>query len=437
MPSFTVQRGYDKSSEIEIPPDGKLIIGRDKRCDIVLEKGDVSRKHVRVEYVGNKVYLEDLNSSNGTFVNSLPIDKRCELKHMDVVQVGKNVFVFNDVDDNVLADTDTISFKTIQRPTDYYSFEFMAHIIKELETNIGKVFKGKPKVIRNLLITLMADGHILIEDAPGVGKSILAQSLAKSIQGAYKRIQFTPDMLPSDITGVSIYNDQSHEFSFIPGPIFGNIILADEINRTTPRTQSSLLECMSESVITIDGKTHVLPKPFYVVATQNPQDYHGTYPLPEPQLDRFLMRISIGYPSEEAEKDILDSQVNTHPLNEISYVVKAMEIVQCQALVRQVHISDAIKDYIVKIVNATRKHPALASGCSPRASLSMMRVSQSLAAYYGRKYVIPRDIRELAIPVFAHRMTIKLRAEGEWENSTAVLKEILESIPVENEEKET
>jgi MoxR-like ATPase len=241
-------------------------------------------------------------------------------------------------------------------------------------------------------------------------------------------------MLPSDITGISVYNEQDHEFSFMPGPIFGNIILADEINRTTPRTQSSLLECMSESVITIDGKPHMLPKPFYVVATQNPQDYHGTYPLPEPQLDRFLMRISIGYPSHDAEKEILDSQISCHPLSNISYVVKAMEIVQCQALVRQVHISEPIKEYIVKIVSATRDHQALASACSPRASLALMRVSQSLAAYHGRKYVIPRDVRELVAPVLGHRITLKLRAEGEWESSADVLNEILEHIPVETEE---
>lgn len=434
MPSFTVQKGYDKSSEIDIPSTGGLVIGRDRNCDIVLNKGDVSRRHAKVDVVDGKVFIEDMRSSNGTFVNSLPINRRVELKHMDVVQVGKNVFVFNDSESQI-PDTETISFKTIQRPTDYYSFEFMEHIIKELETNISKVFKGKPKAIRNVLIALISDGHILIEDAPGVGKSILAQSLAKSIQGTYKRIQFTPDMLPSDITGTSIYNEQSADFSFIPGPIFGNIILADEINRTTPRTQSSLLECMSESVITIDGVPHVLSKPFYVIATQNPQDYHGTYPLPEPQLDRFLMRISIGYPDEEAEKEILDSQQHSHPLNNISYVVKAMEIVQCQALVRQVHISDDIKDYIVKIVSATRRHPALATGCSPRASLALMRTSQGLAAFYGRKYVIPRDIRELAVPVLAHRMTLKLRAEGEWESTSDVLEEILGKIPVANEEK--
>ncbi|OGV52060.1 MAG: hypothetical protein A2017_03585 [Lentisphaerae bacterium GWF2_44_16] len=310
----------------------------------------------------------------------------------------------------------------------------MGHIIKKLETNISKVFKGKPEIIRNLLLCLFSDGHILIEDAPGVGKSILAQALAKSIQGVYKRIQFTPDMLPSDITGVSIYNEKNQDFSFVPGPIFGNIILADEINRTTPRTQSSLLECMSESVITIDGKPHVLPKPFFVIATQNPSDYHGTYPLPEPQLDRFMMRMSIGYPSVEDEKDILSSQVNKHPLVDISYVVKAMDILQCQALIRQVHISDPIKEYIVKIADASRKHPALATACSPRASLALMRISQCLAAYHARRYVIPRDIRELAEPVIAHRITLKLRAQGEWQSTADVLKEIINSIPLEKEE---
>lgn len=433
MPTFTVQEGYDKRGEIKIEP-GEFVIGRDPGCQYVIDAGNVSRNHAKVETVGNKVFIEDLNSQNGTFVNSAPISARTELKHLDVVQIGRNMFVFNDSDvQEERMDAD--GFKPGMNTSEYYTFEFMKQIVKKLEENINIVFKGKPAVVRNVIVSLLADGHLLIEDAPGVGKSILAQTLAKSIQGSYKRIQFTPDMLPSDITGMSVYNAKTQEFSFIPGPIFGNIILADEINRTTPRTQSSLLECMSESKITIDGKNHVLPKPFFVIATQNPNDYHGTYPLPEPQLDRFLMRTSIGYPDNKAEKEILASQVTSHPLNEISYVVHAMEIVQCQAQVRQIHISDEIKEYIIKITAGTRTHPALASGCSPRASLALMRTSQSLAAYYGRQYVLPRDVRELAGPVLAHRMSLKLRARGEWESEQDVLKEILEEIPVEEEGK--
>jgi MoxR-like ATPase len=289
-------------------------------------------------------------------------------------------------------------------------------------------------VIRNLIVCLFADGHLLLEDAPGVGKSVLAQTLAKSIQGVYRRIQFTPDMLPSDVTGMNIYDEGAKQFKFLPGPIFGNIILADEINRTTPRTQSSLLECMSESLITLDGKTHVLPKPFFVVATQNPEDYHGTYPLPEPQLDRFLMRLSVGYPDAVAEKEILISQGTIHPLKTISYVIKATDIVRCNALIRQVLISDKLKEYIIKISNATREHSALCGGCSPRASLALMRVSQALAAYYSRDYVIPRDIREMVKPVLAHRLKLKLRVQGEWNNVENVLDAILADIPMENED---
>lgn len=432
MPTFTVQEGYDKRAEIEIK-DGENFIGRELDCWFVIESGDVSRHHARVVKEGNKVFIQDNGSRNGTFLNSSPVNEKHELKHMDVVQIGRNVFVYNDSDISMDSrDDENLDFS--MKTAEYYNFEFIKQIIKKIEGNIGKVFKGKPEVIRNVLVCLFADGHLLVEDSPGVGKSVLAQCLAKSIQGDYRRIQFTPDMLPSDITGINVYNEKTQQFSFIPGPIFGNVILADEINRTTPRTQSSLLECMSESVITIDGKPHVLQKPFFVIATQNPSDYHGTYPLPEPQLDRFLMRTSIGYPDKDAEKEILSSQIARHPLNDISYVVSAMEIVQCHALVRQVFISDAVKDYIVNIAEATREHPAFTTGCSPRASLALMRTSQSLAAYYGRQYVIPKDVRELVIPVLSHRVSMKIRAQGKWEDTSDVLTEILESIPLENEE---
>ncbi len=427
MPKFTFQKGYNKISEYKIARD-QIFIGRDPSCDISIDDGDVSRRHARVSAERNKFYIEDLGSSNGTFVNSRPIEGKVELKHTDIVQIGSNVFVFNDMD--IPVEMLERGPRTGQKTSEFYTFDFLTRTTREIEQNINKVFKGKREVVRNIILCLMADGHILIEDAPGVGKSLLAQALAKSIQGAYKRIQFTPDMLPSDITGASIFDEQKKEFIFVPGPIFGNIILADEINRTTPRTQSSLLECMSESSITIDGKNYVLPKPFFVIATQNPSGYHGTYPLPEPQLDRFMMRISIGYPSAEEEKSILTTQMASHPLNDISYVAKGTDIIQSNALIRMIHVSDPVKEYIVKIVDATRRHPALVQGCSPRSSLALMRMSQSIAAYYGRQYVIPGDIKEMAVPVLAHRLTLKLRAQGEWESASDVIKEILSKTPI-------
>jgi len=430
MPVFTVQTGYDKSRDIPIG-DGETLIGRELDCDIILDTPNASRHHARVLCRENKVTIEDLNSSNGTFVNSTPIDGQHELKHLDVCQIGDSVFLFRDTD--VPADLRADGPKEGQRTAEYYTFPFMTAVIKKLQANIEKVIRGKTDVVRHLITSFLADGHLLIEDVPGVGKSVLAQALAKSVQGQYKRIQFTPDMLPSDITGLSIYDEKTKEFSFMPGPVFGNVILADEINRTTPRTQASLLECMSESVITIDGKPHVLPKPFFVIATQNPSDYHGTYPLPEPQLDRFLMRISIGYPSLEVEMEIISSQQKQHPLKEISYVATAGEIMQCQALVRQIHISEEIKHYIVNLVNATREHKALDGGCSPRASLALMRAGQSLAACYQRDFVMPLDIRELAVPVLAHRIRLKHGLRGGADTAAEIISEILKTVPVEGE----
>jgi MoxR-like ATPase len=431
LPTFTIQEGYGKTREFTMDKDS-ITVGRDPECDIVINKNDASRKHAQIFREGDKFYIEDLQSVNGSFVNSTPITGKQQIKHMDIVQIGSCMLVFNDPDNP--SGFNTVNTSTRSLDNIDFSFDFIKYVVKKLEENIGIVFKGKPEVIRNVVVCLFADGHLLIEDAPGVGKSILAQTLAKSIQANYKRIQFTPDMLPSDITGMNIYDESTREFKFMPGPIFGNVILADEINRTTPRTQSSLLECMSESVITIDGRPHVLPKPFFVVATQNPDDYHGTYPLPEPQLDRFMMRLSIGYPDAEAEKEILVSQSITHPLNQISYVIKAMDVVRCHALVRKILVSDPVKDYIIKISNATRAHPALTNGCSPRATLALLRISQSLAAYYGRNYVLPRDVREMVKPVLTHRVRLKLRYQGEWNSVENVLDSILESIPMKNED---
>ena len=300
---------------------------------------------------------------------------------------------------------------------------------------VSKVFVGKPEVVRLTVTTLIARGHLLIEDVPGVGKTMLAQALAKSIRTEFKRIQFTPDLLPTDISGVNIYDDKTKEFTFAPGPVFANVVLADEINRGTPRTQSSLLECMSDAVVTVDGVGHVLQKPFFVIATQNPVDFHGTYPLPEAQLDRFLMRLRMGYPSKKIEEEILTTQVETHPINTISDVVRAGDILQCQAAVRTVHVSDAVKDYIVTLVNATREHPAFAYGASPRASLALMRASQCLAAMDGRHFVLPRDVRDLARAVLSHRLPLKLQARAEWESSEQVVDSILPQFPLERWEK--
>lgn len=407
------------------------ILGRGSDCGILLADNNVSRHHAKLEFNGASWVITDLDSANGTFVNGSPVST-LELKHMDTIQLGSAVLIINDPHRpgevevwNNEEDPEASSF----------NFESMQRIIRRLKENISKVFKGKPEIIRDLIVCLMADGHLLLEDVPGVGKSLLAQTLAKSVQGRYKRIQFTPDMLPSDITGMNIYDDVRKDFRFLPGPIFGNVILADEINRTTPRTQSSLLECMSESAVTIDGRRHVLPKPFFVIATQNPGDYQGTYPLPEPQLDRFLMRMSIGYPSPEAEKEILDSQMAGNVLSCISYVIRSNDVLRCQALVRQVTVSDAIKEYIISIAGATRSHEALVNGISPRATLALMRACQSLAAYNGRNYVTPQDVHSMLVPVFGHRLNLRLKARAQMQSVEKLLAKIAGSIKLKNEDR--
>ena len=409
----------------------QYILGRGSDCPIPLADSNVSRHHAELRFNGSAWVITDLNSANGTFVNGSPVST-LELKHMDTIQLGGVVLVINDPHRpgevelwNNEEDPESSSF----------NFESMQRVIRRLKENIAQVFKGKPEIIRDLIVCLMADGHLLLEDVPGVGKSLLAQTLAKSVQGRYKRIQFTPDMLPSDITGMNIYDDVKKDFRFLPGPIFGNVILADEINRTTPRTQSSLLECMSESAVTIDGRRHVLPKPFFVIATQNPGDYQGTYPLPEPQLDRFLMRLSIGYPSPEAEKEILDSQMTGNVLSRISYVIRSNDVLRCQALVRQVAVSGAIKEYIIAIADATRRNEALVNGISPRATLALMRSCQSLAAYSGRNYVTPQDVRSMLEPVFGHRLTLRLKARAQMQSAENLLKKIAESIKLKNEDR--
>ncbi len=427
-PTLTIQDGYGQNREV-VMERNNVVIGREPDCDVVIGDQNVSRHHAVISREEEGFFIKDLNSANGTFVNSQPVTMQL-IKHMDIIQMGGAMLVFNDPNNPEFARKNIENKWTAEN----FNTETLQKIIRQLEDNIARVFKGNPDVIRNIIVCLFADGHLLLEDAPGVGKSLLAQTLAKSVQAQYRRIQFTPDMLPSDITGTNIFDEAAGVFKFLPGPIFGNVILADEINRTTPRTQSSLLECMSESSITIDGKGHVLPKPFFVIATQNPEDYHGTYPLPEPQLDRFLMRLSIGYPSPEAEMEILSSQISGHPLNSISYVIKSNDVVYCQAQVRKVKVSPQIKEYIIRIANATREHPALANGCSPRASLALMRCSQSLAAYSGRDFVTPKDVRALLKLVIGHRLRLKLRSRSEWKSVDHVLDSILDSIKLKNED---
>jgi MoxR-like ATPase len=272
--------------------------------------------------------------------------------------------------------------------------------------NVEKIIIGKRQSIELSVIGLLCQGHLLIEDVPGVGKTMLARSLAKSIGCEFKRIQFTPDMLPSDITGVSIYNQAIKDFEYRPGPIMAQVVLADEINRATPKTQSALLEAMQENQVTVDGITHKLPEPFMVFATQNPIEYEGTFRLPEAQLDRFLLRINLGYPETENEIDILDRQQFGHPLIELATVVSTVDVQSAQEAIQSVHIAPEIKRYIVEIVSRTRQHSEVYLGASPRGSLAIYRASQALAALRGRDYVLPDDIKALAIPALSHRIIL-------------------------------
>ena len=429
MPKLIVQEGYKQVSEYAIP-EGETIVGRSTECDLVLSGRGVSRRHVRFTREGNRLTVEDMGSRNGTFVNSAPLTEPLELKHMDVTQLGESLLVYNEIDTDI--DDPTVSGEFDSR---VYDLKFLQTMVQTVSQNIARVIQGKDEVIENVVLGMLSDGHILIEDVPGVGKTMLAHALAKSIRAEFKRIQFTPDLLPTDITGVNVYDERTASFNFIPGPIFANVILADEINRGTPRAQSSLLECMSESAVTVDGDSHVLQKPFFVIATQNPVDFHGTYPLPEAQLDRFLMRLRVGYPSNEIECEILGKQMARHPINDISYVIQASDILQCQALVRTVHVSDPVKDYIVTLVESTRHHPGFNFGASPRASLALMRTSQAKAACQGRDYVLPRDVRDLAVAVLSHRLPLKLQARAEWESSEQVVESILGQHPIERWER--
>lgn len=296
--------------------------------------------------------------------------------------------------------------------------------------NVGKVILGKRDALQKTILALLVQGHVLIEDVPGVGKTMLARSIARSIGCSFKRIQFTPDMLPSDVTGVSVFNQRDREFEFREGPIFAQIVLVDEINRATPKTQSALLEAMEERQVTVDGKTYKMPKPFLVMATQNPIEYEGTFPLPEAQLDRFVLRIRLGYVSKEEEINILSAQQFKHPLEGLGQVLSHEELVQLQEVVKDIYVDRSIKEYIISIIDATRNHPDVYLGASPRGSLALYKTSQALAALLGRDYVIPDDIKLLTEPTLAHRLIISPAARMKNIDAEEVIAEILDSIPV-------
>lgn len=300
----------------------------------------------------------------------------------------------------------------------------------KLLTNLKTVIVGKDDVLDLVIITLLSQGHLLIDDVPGVGKTVLAKSLAKSLGCSFNRIQFTPDMLPSDVTGVSIYNQNNREFEFRPGPIISQIVLADEINRATPKTQSALLESMEERQVTVDGVTHKLPSPFMVLATQNPIEYEGTFPLPEAQLDRFLMKIKVGYPSFGDEIKIMELQHLKHPIDNISHVVSSAEIITMQELIKQIYVSMPVKRYIVELVRATRDHNDVYLGVSPRGSLGLYRASQARAASLGRDYVLPDDVKALSKFILGHRMIINPSARLKNLSPNLIINEVLQQVHV-------
>jgi MoxR-like ATPase len=305
--------------------------------------------------------------------------------------------------------------------------------IDELQAAIEQVIKGKPEAVRLSIVTLIAGGHLLVEDVPGVGKTTLAHALARALDCTFQRIQFTSDLLPSDVLGLSVFNQHTAVFDWKPGPIFANVVLADEINRTTPKTQSALLEAMAEGHVTVEGMTHPLPPPFIVVATQNPIEHHGTYPLPESQLDRFMLRLRIGYPGVEDERKILRDRERTNPLNNLQAVMSGEDILELQQQVAEVSVDDALVDYLMRIVTATRETEMLDLGVSPRGTLALFRAAQALALTEERNYCVPDDIKRLVLPVFAHRLLVSSRFSSSLrrsEEAEAVLSEIMKTVSV-------
>ncbi|MFD5095021.1 AAA family ATPase [Amycolatopsis thailandensis] len=310
------------------------------------------------------------------------------------------------------------------------SLDELHETARRIAANVERVLVGKPDVIRIALVTLLAEGHLLVEDVPGVGKTSLAKALARSIDCTVSRIQFTPDLLPSDVTGVSIYNRQSGEFEFRPGPVFANIVVSDEINRASPKTQSALLECMEEHQVTVDTSTYHLEEPFMVIATQNPIEMEGTYALPEAQRDRFTARVSIGYPDQQAELAMVDEHAGHNPLADLEPVSDRESVQRLIETVRSVHISPEVRRYAVELVSATRQAPEIRLGASPRATLQLVRAARAQAALSGREFVVPDDLHTVAIPVLAHRMVLTTEAHAARRSATDVVRAILHRVPV-------
>jgi MoxR-like ATPases len=319
------------------------------------------------------------------------------------------------------------SVEVRERPHDWQAF---AARFREIEGNVEQVVRGKNAEIRLALVAMIAEGHLLIEDVPGVGKTMLAKALARSIDCSFRRIQFTPDLLPTDVTGVNVFNQEQRDFEFKPGAIFANIVLGDEINRASPKTQSALLECMEERQVTVDGVTHPLGTPFMVIATQNPIEHEGTYPLPEAQLDRFILRLSIGYPSNEIEADILASHTGDAPLREIGPVTDARGVADMIMQAREVHVAAALRRYIVDIVEATRRHSDFYLGASPRASIMILKAARAMAASEERDFVIPDDVKSLVLPCLAHRIIVSADAVMSGRSAEVILREIVADVDV-------
>ncbi len=310
------------------------------------------------------------------------------------------------------------------------AFERLYTVTDRIASNVERVVVGKPEVVRVALVTLLAEGHLLVEDVPGVGKTSLAKALARSVDCAVSRVQFTPDLLPSDITGVSVYNRQSESFEFRPGPVFANVVVGDEINRASPKTQSALLECMEEHQVTVDGQTYPLRTPFMVIATQNPIEMEGTYALPEAQRDRFTARVSIGYPDAQAELAMVDDHAGNDPLSDLRPVVDHAEVANLLRTVRQVHLATEVRKYAVDLVSATRDLPELRLGASPRSTLQLVRAARAQAALSGREFVIPDDVQDVASPVLAHRLVLTSEAHAARRSPADLVRQLLHRVPV-------
>lgn len=323
-----------------------------------------------------------------------------------------------------------VRFDTFPGDTDRMDSSSIRHLVTTTADNVERVIIGKRREVELVMVALLCRGHVLIEDVPGVGKTVLTKAIARSIGSTFKRIQFTPDLLPSDVTGVNVFNQQRSTFEFRPGPIVAQMVLADEINRATPKTQAALLEAMEEAQISVDGVTHALPQPFIVLATENPIDYEGTFPLPEAQLDRFLIRIALGYPGRAGELEMLDRQHRRHPLETLQQVVSVEDLRRAQEAVKGIHVSQPVREYIVSLVEATRRHDDVFLGASPRGSLALFNATRAWAAIRGRDFVLPDDVKLLAEPTLAHRIIIGPAARMRGYDSRSVVSDLLHSIPV-------